>query len=410
MSETLLLERDQKIANAKAIVEGAKAAERHLDANEIKIVEELAEQVKALNEQILNAAKARNIMDEFTQMQTASAEKSYEEKRAESLGLHVVKSADLAELKAHMSSAGATRTFDEYFKAASDTHTVPTTPAHLILPDIDRNIVRPFRQRLWLADWLLGGTIDSNAITYFVEKVSGAVEGDFTTVAEEGKAPQLHFGGYDAVTETLRKIMGYIKISKEMLEDAAFLTTEINTRLLEQMAIMEEKMLLDGDGAGTNVKGLLRREGLQTKTATNVQDSLDVIYKAMTGIEVATGFTADAIIINPADYEEIRLMRDQNGQYYAGGPFSGAYGNGGFQIEPPIWGINVIKTPAIPAKTILVGSGQAATVYRKGGISVETAFQNEDDFLHDRVAIRARQRVAMAVRQPSAFCKITING
>ena len=63
----------------------------------------------------------------------------------------------------------------------------------------------------------------------------------------------------------------------------------------------------------------------------------------------------------------------------------------------------------MPAGTILTGASDAATVYRKGGIEVETSFENSDDFEHDRVSIKARERLAMAVRVPAAFVKVTVD-
>lgn len=406
------MKRDNLILEAKSIAEAAKAAARDFTSDECARITEIEAEVKSLNEQIDNAVKARSIIEGFKNVEAAKAAIPVEERQAKSLGEHFIKKAASADLKSIMrGGVGATYTADEFApaKAAEDVHTVPATPANLIMPDIDKNLVTPFRRRLFLSDWLLGGTIDSNALTYFVEKTSGALEGDFQTVAENAKAPALHFGGYDAVTETLRKIMGVIKVSSEMLEDASFLVSEINNRLLFQLALFEENQLLSGNGSGTNVKGLLNREGLQAKTAANAAALGDTIFSAMTQIEVATGLSPDALIINPADYEALRLEKDQNGQYLAGGPFTGAYGTSGLQLEPSPWGLTVIKTPAIPAKTVLVGSGAAATVYRKGGITVDTAFQNEDDFNHDRVAIRARERVALAVRQPAGFCKITVS-
>ena len=51
---------------------------------------------------------------------------------------------------------------------------------------------------------------------------------------------------------------------------------------------------------------------------------------------------------------------------------------------------------------------RAATFYRKGGVAVEATNSNDTDFIADLVTIRAKERVALAVRIPKAFVKLTL--
>lgn len=298
-------------------------------------------------------------------------------------------------------------------KAAGDVHKVPDIlgdTTHLLLPDIDRNIVKQNIQRPTIASWLGAGVIASSAITYFVEKVwNTETHGNFKTVAENTRKPGMTAPDYEEVTETLKKIAGWIKISSEMADDVPFLVSEINNRLLTQLTLFEEDQLLNGDGSGTNVKGLLRREGLQTKSAANKAENVEALYKAINAVFLKTGLRADAIVMHPSDYEEIRLTKDGNGQYLAGGPFTGQYGQGGIMQDPPLWGLTVIQTTAIAKGTALVGAGkQGATVYRKGGVRVEVSNVDGEDFTHNRFTVLAEERLTLAVRRPDAFVKLTL--
>jgi len=126
-------------------------------------------------------------------------------------------------------------------------------------------------------------------------------------------------------------------------------------------------------------------------------------------VQTGSGLDADGIVINPADYQALRLSKDGNQQYYGGGLFAGQYGNGTLAMQPPLWGVNTVVTPAIAAGTVLVKAFKAsATLYRKGGVRVESTNSNENDFTNNKVTIRAEERVALADRVPAASVKVTL--
>jgi len=411
MAKTLEEQRAEVAEKAAAIANGAKASARSLTSEEVGQIREFVEEIKGFDIQLKNATDAENLLASI------SAPVGYQKSesglltpsKASTIGAHFYESAkdQLAQVKGQRFSVSAPE-FGS--KAATDTHNTNDFNALLLPPQYDFNIVRQVQRRLFLTDWLGAGTLTSSAITYFVEKADASIEGAFTTVAEEGHKPQLHMPDYDPVTETLKKIAGFIKISDEMLEDAAFLVSEIEQRLMWQLMLFEENQLLNGDGLGTNVKGLLNRAGLQTEVSANITDNFDAIFRALTKVETGSDLTADGIVINPSDYQKLRLAKDGNDQYIAGGPFQGQYGVGGIMVNPPLWGRTTIVTPAIAAGTVLVGNGaQASTVYRKGGVRVEATNANDTDFEYNRITVRAEERVTLAVRKPAAYVKVTLD-
>jgi HK97 family phage major capsid protein len=290
-------------------------------------------------------------------------------------------------------------------KAATDTQAIPASVAPW-LTQLDTSIVRAFRRPV-VSDLLGQGTIgaNSNAVSYLVE---GAIEGALATVAEGGAKPQFHIADPTTRTDALKKIAGFIKFTDEMSEDAAFWVSEINQRGLYLLALEEENQLLNGPGTGSSVLGLRNRSGIQTETAANRTDNADAIYRGLDKVQTATGLTADGIVINPVDYQRLRLNKDGNGQYFGGGYFSGEYGNGGIDWQPPVWGMRTIVSAAVPAGTTLVGAfGTAATVYRKGGVRVESTNSHASDFTNNLITTRIEERLALAVRIPAAFVSIT---
>src|SRR5699024_6121173 len=137
----------------------------------------------------------------------------------------------------------------------------------------------------------------------------------------------------------------------------------------------------------------LNREGLQTETSGGAQDNLDALYRALTKVQLATGLNADGVVMHPLDYQALRLSRDGNGQYVASGPFLGQYRLGGFSTQPPVSVQTPIIMSAIPQATALFGAvKQAVTLYRKGGIRVETSNIVGEDFTHNPFTVLAEMR------------------
>ena len=399
-------QREAALKAARDIAEKAKGENRDLSPDEVAEVDQHLAKADDLEKQIKAADESQARMKRLAEIDPAKPEAD-DEPDAKTLGEHFVKEAK-AKLKGRQGSRFSVASTE--FKASTDSQLSPSSLSPAVT-QVDTNIVTGFRRRLTVADLLAQGTLTGSAITYFVE---GALEGDFTTVAEGAQKPQLHYADPTAVTEALKKIAAFIKESDEMIEDLPFLASAINNRLLYNLGLFEENQLLSGNGTGTNIKGLLNRSGIQTETAASVSaagdDNADAIFRAITKVGTGSGLDADGIVINPADYQNLRLRRDGNGQYYGGGFFAGEYGNGGITMQPPLWGMRTVVTPAITAGTVLVGAfQQTSTLYRKGGVRVEATNSNEDDFENNKVTIRAEERVALAVRVPAGLVKVTLD-
>ena len=292
-------------------------------------------------------------------------------------------------------------------KAAASPMVTPSGVTNA-LADVQERLYEGPRRRLTIADLLGQETTTRSAVTYFVE--SETVNGAVATVAEGAEKPLVSFGDPAPVTEPVRKIAVVMKESDEMVDDLPWLATAINNRGIYLVQLFKEDQLLNGNGSGTNLIGILNRSGILTgQTASGEPNVADAIFRAMTAVSTSSPFQPDGIVINPIDYQTLRLAKDSNNQYYGGGFFQGQYGNAGVTEQPPIWGLRTVVTPAIAAGTVLVGAfQQGASVIRRQGLTVEVANQNEDDFVNNRIAIRIEERLALAVRYPKAFCKVTV--
>lgn len=392
------------IKAAQEIIAKAQAESRALTPEEATEVEAKQAEIKSLTEQIDAAEKTDELFKSVAALADAGDDEPGSETSAKSLGEHFVKSVGADGLRRVKEQSNTSVSAPE-FKAATDPNLVGSSFG-AILADVDKTIVRGYR-RDTVADLLGTGSISGTAVTYYVE---GAVEGSITTVAENGQKPQIHFVNPTPVTDSLKKIAAWWDTSDEMIEDAPFMVSEINNRGLYLLSLAEEAQLLTGDGTGSNVLGLLNRSGIQTETQAATNDSAaDAIFRAVTKVQTATGLDADAIVINPIDYQALRLAKDGNQQYYGGGFFAGEYGNGGITMRPPLWGLRTVVTAAVPAKTVVVGALKAAaTVYRKGGVRVESTNSDQGKFTKNVVTTRIEERLALASRNPLAVVKVTL--
>ena len=275
---------------------------------------------------------------------------------------------------------------------AAGVMTIPSSiqPA---LTDVDKRIVEGYRRPLLIADLFSSERISGNALTYFVE--SATVEGGPDAVNEGAKKPMMSFGNPTAVTKALVKIASYMKESSELVEDAPWLADAINGRGMYQHELVVENYLLT-TLAGTSGIG------------TSNDLTADGIFKAMMTVQNNSGFAADAIVINPADYQTLRLAKDGNYQYYGGGYFYAPYGNNGIVEQPPLWGMRTVVTSAVEQGKCYVGAFKmGGSVVRKSGVSVNIANTNEDDFIKNLITVLIEERLALAVRRPAAFVEIT---
>lgn len=277
------------------------------------------------------------------------------------------------------------------FKAAAPM----TTPSSIqpALTDVDTRIVEGYRRPLLIADLFSTERISGNALTYFVE--SGTVEGAPAATNEGAKKPMVSFGDPTAKTVALKKIASYMKESSELVEDAPWLADAINGRGMYLHEMIVENYLLD-TLAGTS--------GIGTGSSLTA----DGIFAAMMTVQNNSGFPADAIVINPADYQTLRLAKDSNNQYYGGGYFYAPYGNDGIVEQPPLWGLRTVVTSAVEQGKAYVGAFKmGGSIVRKNGVTVNIANTNEDDFIKNLVTVLIEERLALVVRRPAAFVEIS---
>ena len=366
------------LTNVKKAVEQGEKSAADLQAA-IDKVQELQEKLKA-------AADAENILKTIG---TPGEEDPEKPQRAKNLGEHF---ANVVRQKGRIATReGFNIIAPEFVKAASD---VQMSPAGAVdfATTFDRDVVTAARTPLVIRDLFGAETISGSTLVYLVE---GAMEGEPAVTAEGEQKAQVHFADPTPKTVSLTKVTEFIRESEEYINDYAFLASAVNGRLLYALGLKEQNYL---------VTKLLGTSGIGTGSITAAATYLDVcdeILKAAMDVQIASGYPADAIALNPADWFKLRTLKLTTNEYFGGGPF-------GAQNVPNLWGIPVCVTTAIAANKFVVGAFKTCgSVVQNGGVGVASTNSNKDDFEKNLMTIRAEERLELAVRRPAGFKVLT---
>jgi HK97 family phage major capsid protein len=264
------------------------------------------------------------------------------------------------------------------------------TPLEQRLPGIQLSA----QEERTVADLMLSGTTSAQKITYFEETTftNAAAETDEAAAKPESTLD------FTLREDNVRKIATWVPVTDEMLEDVPGFESYLTQRLGFMVKQREELQLLRGAGTGVTIQGLYNRTGVQTVTGYG-ESTIDSILHAITEIQKDAFVEPTAIVIHPNDWFNVRASKDTTGNYLLG-PAT---------LDPNAarpWGLNVRVTTNAIENTALVGAFNQAQVFRRSGISIAISTENEDYFIYNKLAVRAEERLALAVYRPAAFCKV----
>ncbi|MEW5680441.1 phage major capsid protein [Comamonas kerstersii] len=249
------------------------------------------------------------------------------------------------------------------------------------------------QRRMTVRDLITPGKMDGNSLEYVKET---GFTNNAGMVAEGAKKPESSMK-FDLVSTTAKVIAHYMKASRQILSDASQLASLIDGRLRYGLAFKEEQQLLNGDGTGQNLLGIIPQATAFAAPfdPAGTETNIDHIRLAFLQAELAE-FPSTGVVMNPIDWARIELTKDTTGRYIIGNPQG--------VIGATLWNRPVVTTQAIEVDKFLAGAFQlGAQVFDRWQARVEVATENEDDFVKNMVTILAEERLALAVYRPEAF-------
>jgi HK97 family phage major capsid protein len=265
------------------------------------------------------------------------------------------------------------------------------------LSELDSEINRIARAENVLLNAVNRGTTSSKFVTYIQQTAqpTGAWLTEATSKTEYEEK-------YAEISKEVKKVAGFVKVSKEMLQDLSFVQSEINNDLIQGVLSKMENSILNGAG-GSDLEGILSfASTFSAGTFANTIISaniLDVIRVAIAQIQSAN-FNATHVILNPIDVAKMQLTKTSSGEYTM--PIFYPSQNNEMKVANLI----VVSTTYMTAGNFLVGDMKRANLKIRENVNLSVGYES-DDFKRNMVTILAEARAVHYVKlnDVNAFVK-----
>jgi len=280
--------------------------------------------------------------------------------------------------------------------------TLPSgTPGQFGTPQRDAMVGRAHRQ-VRVRDLFNVQQTSTNLVEYF--RVTGFTN-NAQSVGERSGSPET-FTSYPQSTLTIageqapvRTIGHYEVAHRNVLADEPQLRGVIDNELLYGLRLVEDDQILNGNGSGNNLQGIVGATGVNAQ-ALGSDTRIDAVRKGITKIMLAY-YEPTGMVIHPNDWEAIETQKDGDNNYMLAV-------NAAVGADARLWRLPVVETSAIAEGTALVGSfGIGATLYDRMEGNIRISENHSDFFVRNAIAILAEERIALAIKRPESFAKIT---
>ena len=255
-------------------------------------------------------------------------------------------------------------------------------------------------RRVRLMDLFSKGVASSNIISWVYQ--SGK-EGAAGGTAEGALKNQIDFNLVVA-SQVVCKRTAFIKVSDEMIDDIDFIQSEINNELMRELMKDIELTSYSGNGTAPNLNGIRTVAPAfaagSFALAVDNANQVDVLAVAINQILIAEQSMPTAILMHPTDVTKLKLVKvtSTDKRYVDRLMIVGS--------TLLMDGVQIIPTTLVTVGEYLIGSFDMATMYEKGGLSIEVGL-DADDFTKNLRTIRAEWRGALVVKNNdrTAFVK-----
>lgn len=260
-------------------------------------------------------------------------------------------------------------------------------PAHR-LP----GMVHAPERKLTVRDLIAPGTTTSNTVEW-------PEETDYTNGAQpqtEGETKGESDLKFELRTAKVQTIAHTFTASKQILDDAPALASYIGNRGVAGLKRVEEAQLLNGDGTGVNLNGIVPQATAFNTGLLKSGDADEYAYlrRAIQQVRL-TEHHATGILLHPNAAADMDLLRETDSGKYWVDPAKGQDG--------VAWRLPIVETTAIGEDEFIVADWHAAQLFDRQQATIEFSSEHADYFARNLIMVRIEERLALAVYQPLAF-------
>lgn len=243
---------------------------------------------------------------------------------------------------------------------------------------------------LRLLDVVPQGVTSSNSVEYAREQAftNGAKE-----TAEGAKAGESELS-FSTINDPVRNIPSFIRVSRQVLDDAPALQSYINSRLLNGVRSKLEAQIIQGTGTGVQLGGIAMADRHAAFTPTSKETAIDAINRAKAQV-LEADHNPDMVVLNPTDWAQIERIKKSDNGYVAAEGAAVSYVNNG--LQPTIWGMPVVQTNSVPKGKFFVADSISMMLFNRDTVSVDMFAQDADNATSGLITVMASLRAAFGV-------------
>lgn len=251
-------------------------------------------------------------------------------------------------------------------------------------------IVPMAQRRLNILDIIPVGGTSANAIEYAQQTT------DTNNAAETAEGEQKPESDIDfsLVTEFVRTIPTFLRISEQALKDSEYVESFINARLGYFVRKKLQTQILVGNGTAPNLSGLFNTGRHTPFVGTAGEHQLDSISRAKEQV-ILNDYDPNTVFLNPEDWGEIERLKDTSDSYLGGN--GGAIYYPGSGLPPQLWGLNVVVSNDVPAGNGCVLDINAVQLVMREDVDIKFFEQDADNVQKNLVTVRAELRAGLLV-------------
>ncbi len=192
----------------------------------------------------------------------------------------------------------------------------------------------------------------------------------------------------------IQKVGDTLPVCEEFFEDESMFAGELEFFLRTNVALKVDDQLINGDGTGNNLKGLIASATTYVPAAAGIPSPTiyDLIVKVKAAITSTGGskYMPNFVLMNNEDICAMDLSKDGNNNYIMP-PFVSRDGE-------TVKGLRVIEDNAIPANQLVVGDANYGRIYAAAGLTMSRGTIDKQ-FIEDAMTLKVRRRLALLIRE-----------